>query len=298
MANEPRVRRDVQSLIAEGPTGLKVLEDYATAIAAMKAIDAAAGPGDPTDPRSWRFQAAIHGFDGVPATTEDPNHWSQLPPLQLVLPRLAPRLPLLLRADDPVPPAGRDVVAALLGLHEDRSRRGRLPDPARAVSHPAHGQRAVHAAARPRRQRRDEPRAAARVRAATRARRCRSARSPSTPPTRSRASAAASSRTSTRTRGRRARSRGRRTARCTCSSAAAGGLMADFNTAGLDPVFWLHHNNLDRLWDVWIKKWGPGALPQDDTWLDTEFRVLRLRRHREGQADQGYPRQLRPRIRL
>ena len=42
----------------------------------MKALDADDGRGDPTDPRSWRFQAAIHGFAGVPATTDDPNHWS------------------------------------------------------------------------------------------------------------------------------------------------------------------------------------------------------------------------------
>ena len=75
MANEPRVRRDVQSLIAEGPSGLKVLEDYATAIAAMKALDADEDV-DPADPRSWRFQAAIHGFAGVRATIDDPNHWS------------------------------------------------------------------------------------------------------------------------------------------------------------------------------------------------------------------------------
>jgi tyrosinase len=28
-------------------------------------------------------------------------------------------------------------------------------------------------------------------------------------------------------------------------------LMADTNTAGLDPIFWLHHANIDRLWEVW-----------------------------------------------
>jgi tyrosinase len=30
-----------------------------------------------------------------------------------------------------------------------------------------------------------------------------------------------------------------------------GGLMARFNTAALDPIFWLHHANIDRLWEVW-----------------------------------------------
>ena len=28
------------------------------------------------------------------------------------------------------------------------------------------------------------------------------------------------------------------------------GLMAMFETAGLDPIFWLHHSNIDRLWEV------------------------------------------------
>ncbi|MFF0817914.1 tyrosinase family protein [Rhodococcus sp. NPDC003318] len=31
-----------------------------------------------------------------------------------------------------------------------------------------------------------------------------------------------------------------------------GGPMADFDTAGLDPIFWLHHANIDRLWEVWL----------------------------------------------
>ncbi|MBE2314463.1 tyrosinase family protein [Solirubrobacter sp. CPCC 204708] len=30
------------------------------------------------------------------------------------------------------------------------------------------------------------------------------------------------------------------------------GLMAIFATAGLDPLFWLHHCNLDRLWEMWL----------------------------------------------
>lgn len=32
------------------------------------------------------------------------------------------------------------------------------------------------------------------------------------------------------------------------------GLMADPRTAGLDPVFWLHHANIDRLWQVWLNR--------------------------------------------
>jgi|HubBroStandDraft_6_1064221.scaffolds.fasta_scaffold35697_4 tyrosinase len=33
--------------------------------------------------------------------------------------------------------------------------------------------------------------------------------------------------------------------------AIAGGLMADPDLAALDPIFWLHHSNIDRLWEVW-----------------------------------------------
>jgi hypothetical protein len=44
------VRRDVQSLLAEGDSGRKVLEDYARGIEAMRKRDN--GPGDPKDPLS------------------------------------------------------------------------------------------------------------------------------------------------------------------------------------------------------------------------------------------------------
>jgi tyrosinase len=33
-----------------------------------------------------------------------------------------------------------------------------------------------------------------------------------------------------------------------------GGNMGGFDTAGLDPIFWLHHANIDRLWDVWLRQ--------------------------------------------
>jgi tyrosinase len=35
-----------------------------------------------------------------------------------------------------------------------------------------------------------------------------------------------------------------------------GGDMGGFDTAGLDPVFWMHHANIDRLWAVWIGQAG------------------------------------------
>lgn len=35
------------------------------------------------------------------------------------------------------------------------------------------------------------------------------------------------------------------------------GWMGAFETAALDPVFWLHHANIDRLWEVWLQR-DPG----------------------------------------
>jgi tyrosinase len=39
-------------------------------------------------------------------------------------------------------------------------------------------------------------------------------------------------------------------------------------TAALDPVFWLHHANIDRLWEVWLKRDPGHANPTDAAWLD------------------------------
>jgi tyrosinase len=32
----------------------------------------------------------------------------------------------------------------------------------------------------------------------------------------------------------------------------ASGFMGNFTRAPLDPIFWIHHCNIDRLWEVWI----------------------------------------------
>ena len=49
----------------------------------------------------------------------------------------------------------------------------------------------------------------------------------------------------------------------------ANGAMSDIPTAAFDPVFWVHHANVDRLWVSWAqtrgKTWGP--MPSD-AWLD------------------------------
>lgn len=45
------------------------------------------------------------------------------------------------------------------------------------------------------------------------------------------------------------------------------GFMSRFNTAGLDPLFWLHHANIDRLWNVWLKRRAGNSNPSKNTWL-------------------------------
>lgn len=52
---------------------------------------------------------------------------------------------------------------------------------------------------------------------------------------------------------------------------AVGGWMGAFNTAGLDPLFWLHHANIDRLWDVWRERNPLHENPTDQPWLSLGF---------------------------
>ena len=43
-------------------------------------------------------------------------------------------------------------------------------------------------------------------------------------------------------------------------------LMSDPDTAGLDPIFWLHHANIDRLWEVWRKNPPSHVDPSNAKW--------------------------------
>lgn len=49
-----------------------------------------------------------------------------------------------------------------------------------------------------------------------------------------------------------------------------GGDFGDPRRAGLDPLFWLHHANIDRLWERWRSE-PDRRLPTDPAWLDTAF---------------------------
>jgi tyrosinase len=48
------------------------------------------------------------------------------------------------------------------------------------------------------------------------------------------------------------------------------GLMGDIRKAAEDPIFWLHHANIDRLWSVWSST--PGRRdPSEASWLNQSF---------------------------
>ena len=50
-----------------------------------------------------------------------------------------------------------------------------------------------------------------------------------------------------------------------------GGWMHDVPSAAQDPIFWLHHCNIDRLWEAWIGQGGGRTNPTDAGWLNTNF---------------------------
>lgn len=50
--------------------------------------------------------------------------------------------------------------------------------------------------------------------------------------------------------------------------AGATGWMGRNTRAPLDPIFWLHHCNIDRLWEVWLRRSPLHANPTSIAWLD------------------------------
>jgi tyrosinase len=46
------------------------------------------------------------------------------------------------------------------------------------------------------------------------------------------------------------------------------GLMSDPRSAALDPIFWVHHANIDRLWQVWLDRDPRNKNPTDSDWRD------------------------------
>jgi tyrosinase len=50
-------------------------------------------------------------------------------------------------------------------------------------------------------------------------------------------------------------------------STPVDGWMIDPDTAALDPIFWLHHSNIDRLWSVWNRMSPSNTDPTSKFWL-------------------------------
>lgn len=58
---------------------------------------------------------------------------------------------------------------------------------------------------------------------------------------------------------------------------AIGGLMGNVLAAALDPIFWLHHANIDRIWWEWEHH---HANPADPSWVNQSFTFYDLGCHR------------------
>lgn len=51
-----------------------------------------------------------------------------------------------------------------------------------------------------------------------------------------------------------------------------GGSMGRVPTAPADPIFWIHHCNIDRLWSAWLAAGGKRAMPDPEAlWWDQTF---------------------------
>jgi tyrosinase len=61
--------------------------------------------------------------------------------------------------------------------------------------------------------------------------------------------------------------------------ATGAGLMSQFETAGLDPVFWMHHANIDRLWEVWLGRAASAGNPTSLDWLNATGARFQFRDH-------------------
>ena len=53
-----------------------------------------------------------------------------------------------------------------------------------------------------------------------------------------------------------------------------GGLMNNPSTSAQDPIFFLHHSNIDRLWVDWLASGGGRANPTDATFLNATFSLF------------------------
>ena len=69
------------------------------------------------------------------------------------------------------------------------------------------------------------------------------------------------------------------------SGQCAGGWMVDPNCAALDPIFWLHHAQIDRLWNRWIQLGGGRANPSSSAWLSRSWNFFDVNSSQVAQTD-------------
>jgi tyrosinase len=267
---DPRVRRDVQSLLAEGDDGRRVLDDYARAIALMRERDSGSNP--PADHLSWRFQAAIHGFPGLrPSLTHEKlwgscrhNSWFFLPWHRLYLLAFE-RIVQFHLEDDTWSLPYWDYTKP-----DDESSR-LLPEPFRV---PQEDNPLFTSERDPNINHATSPTAVPFERAtATDALAAEVFARAGDEPEKTFAGGIVEDVAPVHS----ARGSLEGTPHGWVHGIVGGrGLMSRFETAGLDPIFWLHHSNIDRLWDVWIKRWGADAMPASENWLDSTFEFFAL----------------------
>lgn len=53
-----------------------------------------------------------------------------------------------------------------------------------------------------------------------------------------------------------------------------GGFMGDVTTAARDPIFWLHHAQIDRFWASWVALGDGRGNPTDPDWLNQTFTFI------------------------
>ena len=268
-ATAPRIRRDVQSLLAGGDDGREVLDDYARAITAMRERDPASGP--PRDPLGWRFQAAIHGFSGIPPSLTHPQLWSScrhgswffLPWHRLYLLNFERIIQFHLEDDTWSLPYW-DYTKP----DDDSSRvlpePFRVPEDSNALFTSQRDSQVNHATT-------PTPIPYERAKATDALAADVFARAGDDP-----GSTFAGGIVQDVAPIHAARGSLESIPHAWVHSIVGGqtGLMSRFATAGLDPIFWLHHANIDRLWDVWIRQWGADAMPTSANWLDTGFQFF------------------------
>ncbi len=52
---------------------------------------------------------------------------------------------------------------------------------------------------------------------------------------------------------------------------AVGGDMGSVPTSARDPLFWLHHCNIDRMWNKWLNLADGRMNPNDSSWLNVQY---------------------------